>query len=154
MTWILKNCLGKKFKILLTNEIIIVMEFDSELFGNKKFSDILKDIYENQKKKERQINLLIADLKPHINNIHDATAIVPVIKDFMEISIKNDDNLVKLAAIAQKMMSNKGDEGSSFLTEEEKQELLNSIQEIGKEETEKKSDANGDKHTENGTIGD
>lgn len=154
MTLILKGYLGKKFKILLTNEIIIVMEFDSELFGNKKFSDILKDIYENQKKKERQINLLIADLKPHINNIHDATAIVPVIKDFMEISIKNDDNLVKLAAIAQKMISNKGDEGSSFLTEEEKQELLNSIQEIGKDEAEKKSDANDNKHTENGTIGD
>lgn len=120
------------------------MEFDSELFGNKKFSDILKDIYDNQKKKERQINLLIADLKPHINNIHDATAIVPVIKDFMEISIKNDDNLVKLAAIAQKMMSNKSDEGSSFLTEEEKQELLKSIQEISKEESETGSNENND----------
>lgn len=115
------------------------MEHDSELFGNKKFSDILKDIYENQKKKERQINLLIADLKPHINNIHDATVIVPVIKDFMEISIKNDDNLVKLAAIAQKMMSNKSEEGSSFLTEEEKQELLKSIQDISNEDSEKKS---------------
>lgn len=120
------------------------MEFDSELFGNKKFSDLLKDIYDNQKKKERQINLLIADLKPHINNIHDATTIVPVIKDFMEISIKNDDNLVKLAAIAQKMMSNKSEEGSSFLTEEEKQELLKSIQEITNEDSEKESNANDD----------
>ena len=130
------------------------MEFDAELFGNKKFSDLLKDIYENQKKKERQINLLIADLKPHINNISDATAIVPVIKDFMEISIKNDDNLVKLAAIAQKMMSNKTDEGSSFLTEEEKQELLKSIQEIGNEEMEKEANANANKHTKDGISGD
>jgi len=150
----LKDYLGKKFKTLLTNEIIIDMEFDAELFGNKKFSDLLKDIYENQKKKERQINLLIADLKPHINNISDATAIVPVIKDFMEISIKNDDNLVKLAAIAQKMMSNKTDEGSSFLTEEEKQELLKSIQEIGNEEMEKEANANANKHTKDGISGD
>lgn len=150
----MKDYLGKKFKTLLTNEIIIDMEFDAELFGNKKFSDLLKDIYENQKKKERQINLLIADLKPHINNISDATAIVPVIKDFMEISIKNDDNLVKLAAIAQKMMSNKTDEGSSFLTEEEKQELLKSIQEIGNEEMEKEANANANKHTKDGISGD
>jgi hypothetical protein len=130
------------------------MDFDAELFGNKKFSDLLKDIYENQKKKERQINLLIADLKPHITNIHDATAIVPVIKDFMEISIKNDDNLVKLAAIAQKMMNNKTDEGSSYLTEEEKQELLKSIQEVGKEDSEKEPNENFNKHTKDGTFGD
>ena len=97
---------------------------------------------------------MIADLKPHINNISDATAIVPVIKDFMEISIKNDDNLVKLAAIAQKMMSNKTDEGSSFLTEEEKQELLKSIQEIGNEEMEKEANANANKRTKDGISGD
>jgi hypothetical protein len=128
------------------------MDFDSELFGSKKFSDILKDIYENQKKKERQINLLIADLKPHINNIQDAATIVPVIKDFMEISIKNDDNLVKLAAIAQKMMTNKGDDGTSFLTDEEKQELLKGIQEITNEESEKKIDET--ERTKDNTRGD
>ena len=57
------------------------MGFDSEIFGNKKFSDLLKDIYDNQKKKDRQINLLIADLKPLIQNISDAAILVPVIKD-------------------------------------------------------------------------
>lgn len=114
------------------------MNFDQELFGNKKFSDLLKDIYDNQKKKDRQINLLIADLKPMLNNISDAAILVPAIKDFMEVGVKNDEHLVKLAAVIQRAMTNKGDETSSFLTDEEKEALLKSIEEIKEEQEEEK----------------
>ncbi len=114
------------------------MNFDQELFGNKKFSDLLKDIYDNQKKKDRQINLLIADLKPMLNNISDAAILVPAIKDFMEVGVKNDEHLVKLAAVIQRAMSNKADETSSFLTDEEKEALLKGIEEIKEEQEEEK----------------
>lgn len=114
------------------------MNFEQELFGNKKFSDLLKDIYENQKKKDRQINLLIADLKPMLNNISDAAILVPAIKDFIEVSVKNDEHLVKLAAVVQRAMSNKGEETSSFLTDEEKEALLKGIQEIQEEQEDNK----------------
>jgi hypothetical protein len=114
------------------------MGFDTEIFGSKKFSDLLKDIYENQKKKDRQINLLIADLKPLITNISDAALLVPVIKDYMEVSVKNDEHLVKMAAVVQRMVSNKTEEGSSFLTEEEKDALLKEIKTIS-ESTEETS---------------
>ena len=107
------------------------MGFETEIFGSKKFSDLLKDIYENQKKKDRQINLLIADLKPLITNISDAALLVPVIKDYMEVSVKNDEHLVKLAAVIQRMVSKTTEEGSSFLTDEEKDALLKEIQSIG-----------------------
>ena len=107
------------------------MGFDTEIFGSKKFSDLLKDIYDNQKKKDRQINLLIADLKPLITNIGDAALLVPVIKDYMEVSVKNDVHLVKLAAVIQRMVSNKNEEGNSFLTDEEKDALLKEIKSIG-----------------------
>jgi hypothetical protein len=120
------------------------MDFDIELFGNKKLSDLLKDIYDNQKKKDRQISLLIADLKPHIQNINDATAIVPVIKDFMEVSIKNDEHLIKLAAVVQRLAGKGSDENSSFLTDEEKQELLKGIEEISKEQEEIKQNVNNE----------
>lgn len=116
------------------------MNFDQELFGNKKFSDLLKDIYDNQKKKDRQINLLIADLKPMLNNISDAAILVPAIKDFIEVSVKNDEHLVKLAAVVQRAMSNKNEETSSFLTDEEKEALLQSIQDIQKEQEEENAD--------------
>lgn len=112
------------------------MSFDTEIFGNKKFSDLLKDIYENQKKKDRQINLLIADLKPLITGINDAAILVPVIKDYMEVAVKNDEHLVKLAAVIQRMVSNKNDEGSSFLTDEEKDALLKEIKSIGESQEE------------------
>jgi hypothetical protein len=107
------------------------MSFDTEIFGSKKFSDLLKDIYENQKKKDRQINLLIADLKPLITNIGDAALLVPVIKDYMEVSVKNDEHLVKLAAVVQRMVSKTTEDGSSFLTDEEKDALLKEIKSIG-----------------------
>ena len=112
------------------------MNFDQELFGSKKFSDLLKDIYENQKKKDRQINLLIADLKPMLNNISDAAILVPVIKDFIEVSVKNDEHLVKLAAVVQRAMSNKTEESNSFLTDEEKEELIKGIQIINHQQEE------------------
>jgi hypothetical protein len=114
------------------------MNFDDEIFGSKKFSDLLKDIYENQKKKDRQINLLIADLKPLINNLSDASILVPVIKDFMEVSIKNDEHLVKLAAVIQRSLGAKGEESTTFLTDEEKEALLKGIEEIQKEVEETK----------------
>ena len=107
------------------------MGLDTEIFGSKKFSDLLKDIYDNQKKKDRQINLLIVDLKPLITNIGDAALLVPVIKDYMEVSVKNDEHLVKLAAVIQRMVSNKTEEGNSFLTDEEKDALLKEIKSIG-----------------------
>jgi hypothetical protein len=114
------------------------MNFDDEIFGSKKFSDLLKDIYDNQKKKDRQINLLIADLKPLINNLSDAAVLVPVIKDFMEVSIKNDEHLVKLAAVVQRSIGAKGEESTTFLTDEEKEALLKGIEEIQKEVEETK----------------
>ena len=125
-----------RYKTLLTTNIFIDMNFDEEIFGSKKFSDLLKDIYENQKKKDRQINLLIADLKPMLNNISDAAILVPAIKDFIEVGVKNDEHLVKLAAVVQRAMSNKGEETSSFLTDEEKEALLSSIAEIQQDQEE------------------
>jgi hypothetical protein len=126
------------YKKLLKTNIFIDMNFNEEIFGNKKFSDLLKDIYDNQKKKDRQINLLIADLKPMLNNISDAAILVPAIKDFIEVGVKNDEHLVKLAAVIQRAMGDKGDDNSSFLTDEEKEALLKGIEEIKEEQEENK----------------
>ena len=116
------------------------MSFDTEIFGSKKFSDLLKDIYDNQKKKDRQINLLIADLKPLITGINDAAILVPVIKDYMEVSVKNDEHLVKLASVVQRMINNKSEDGNSFLTDEEKDALLKEIKTISDSQEELKID--------------
>jgi hypothetical protein len=97
---------------------------DNIIFKKKKFSDILSEIYDNQKKKEAQITGLISELKPLINDIGDATLIVPLIKEYMEIGVRNDEQLIKMATIVQRALNNSNNENSLGITEEEKEELM------------------------------
>ena len=102
---------------------------ESNIFGKKKFSDILKEIYDNQKKKEVQISALIGELKPLINDIGDATLVVPLIKEYMELDIKNDEQLIKMSTIIQRALSsNKSEEEGFGMTEDEKKQLLQEIE--------------------------
>ena len=99
---------------------------DNIIFGNKKFSDILKEIYDNQQKKDKQINALISELKPLVQEIGDATLIVPLIKEYLEISVKNDEQLIKMATIVQRIVNNNSSNTDSGfgISEEEKAQLL------------------------------
>ncbi len=108
------------------------MDKDTELFKGKSFSDIMADIYNNSKKKDRQLKLLIAQLEPLVKNINDATVVVPLIKEYMEVSVRNDEQIVKLAAIVQRMMkdANSEDGGGLGLSEEEKKQLLENAKAI------------------------
>jgi hypothetical protein len=103
---------------------------DSVIFGKKKFSDILGEIYSNQKQKEKQISGLIAELKPLIKDIGDATLIVPLIKEYLEIGIKNDEQLIKMSTIIQRALNNNSGEEPMGITEEEKQQLLEELEKI------------------------
>ena len=103
------------------------MSTEFELFEGTKFSDLMRDIYHNSKKKSRQIDSLIKSLEPMIKNTGDATVIVPMIKDYLEVSVKNDDALVKLAAVVQRIVSAsmKDDDGNEYgLTDDERARLL------------------------------
>ena len=97
---------------------------NSIIFGKKKFSDILSEIYNNQKKKEDQISGLISELKPLVQDIGDATLIVPLIKEYLEIGVRNDEQLIKMATIVQRMINNSSNENSLGITDSEKEELM------------------------------
>jgi|TARA_R110001592_G_scaffold236596_3_gene494939 hypothetical protein len=99
-------------------------QLDSIIFGDKKFSDILEEIYTNQRKKSKQVSGLISELKPLIQEIGDATLIVPLIKEYMEIGVKNDDALIKMATIIQRAVQNEGEDGSFGISDEEKEALM------------------------------
>ena len=102
------------------------MDRHDELFKGTTFADLMSDVYHNSKKKDRQINQLIAQLQPLIKNASDATIIVPLIKEYLDVAVKNDDHLVKLTAIVQRFISTKqtiAGEGS-LLSEDEKKQLL------------------------------
>ena len=114
---------------------------DNIIFKKKKFSDILSEIYDNQKKKEKQITGLISELKPLINDIGDATLIVPLIKEYMEIGVRNDEQLIKMATIVQRALNNSSNEDSLGITEEEKQQLLEELDKLNSNFEEKKDGA-------------
>ena len=108
------------------------MEKDKEIFEGKSFESLLKDIYDNSKRKETQIQILITELKPMIKNIGDAVIIVPLIKDYMEIAVKNDEALIKMAAIVQKAQSRTGSSDDNLmLTEAEKEQLIAEVERVG-----------------------
>ncbi|MAD65724.1 hypothetical protein [Haliea sp.] len=105
-------------------------QFDKTIFGKKKFSDLLEEVYQNQKKKDNQISALIGELKPLIQEIGDATLIVPLIKEYMELGIKNDDILVKMLTLAQRALQNQTESDSLGISDEEKAQLLEQVEEL------------------------
>ena len=106
------------------------MHDEFELFKGTTFSDLMKDIYHNSKKKDRQINTLIQELQPLIKNIGDATVIVPLIKEYLDVSVKNDEHLVKLAAVVQRLVGSATKDGGDEygMSEEEKRRLMETAQ--------------------------
>jgi hypothetical protein len=107
---------------------------ENVVFGKKTFSSILEEIYDNQKKKDKQISALISELKPLISDIGDATLIVPLIKEYLEISVKNDEQLIKMATIIQRALnSTSSDDGGFGISDEEKAQLLAEIDKIHEE---------------------
>lgn len=79
------------------------MAYDNVIFDNKTLSDIFKEIYDNSRKKDKQINAMIGELKGLIEGIEDATLVVPMIKEYLEVSVKNDEHLIKMAQLVQRL---------------------------------------------------
>jgi len=92
------------------------MSLDKEIFKGKTLSDLFGEIYENSKETKGQVKALINELKPLIEGIGDATLIVPMIKEYMEIGVKNDEHLIKLATVIQRIETAqaKGDGAGEF----------------------------------------
>jgi hypothetical protein len=107
------------------------MDFNSiTLFGKKTFADLLKEIHTNSSSKEKEIRGLIEGLKPFITSAGDAVIIVPLIKDYLDVSVKNDDLLIKMAGIVQRAMNSSSGEDSMLISDAEKEMLFESIQQL------------------------
>ncbi len=108
---------------------------DNVIFKKKKFSDILEEIYQNQKAKEKTITGLILELKPLIKDTSDATILVPLIKEYLEIGVKNDEHLIKMATIIQRIVGSNSNDGDGFgITESEKKQLMAEMESLKKAE--------------------
>jgi cytochrome c551/c552 len=107
------------------------MSTDFELFPGKNLSGLFKDIYENQVNKKQRISELIAEMKNVIRHAGDMAVIGPIIKDLVDTSVKNDDSLIKMAAIAQRIIGaqHKAEGDTGFLSDDEKEQLLKQLDE-------------------------
>ena len=106
------------------------MDSSKEIFKGKSLSDLFSEIYDNSKETKSQVRALIGELKPLIENIGDATLIVPMIKEYMEIGVKNDEQLIKMATIVQRALQTETAEGDFSISDEEKEQLLAAMEEL------------------------
>jgi hypothetical protein len=117
------------------------MSTEFKLFDGKYLSSLFKDIYENQQQKKKNISEMIESLRKLIKNVGEATVLAPIIRDLIDSSIKNDDHLIKLATIAQRLSiadsKSIGEDG--WLSDAEKAQLLQDMEETINE-VEKKND--------------
>ena len=119
------------------------MSNDYEIFKGKSLSSLFQDIYENQNYNRKQLDVLTRNITSMIKDGDTAVQIVPMIKEYLEINVRNDELLVKLASIVQKIISteNKGESESEFgLSELEKQEIMNTILEHDTNDLQETSD--------------
>ena len=117
------------------------MEKDFKIFGDKNFSDLSEEIYENSKLKKTQIDLLVQEVHGYIQGIEDIAIVGPILKELMDVGVKNDDNLLKLATVIQRIMNKQADvtEETSLLSDDEKEELMNALEDMSGD-LQKKSD--------------
>ena len=106
------------------------MADEKEIFEGKTFQDLTKDIYENTTKRKTQIDLLISEIHGFITTIDDVVLVAPIIKEYMDTAVRNDEHLVKLAGVLQRIISkSQGDSDESMLlSDSEKEELMSTLQ--------------------------
>ena len=109
------------------------MSIKYEIFDGKTLSDIFKDIYSNTEKNKEQLEVLMKEVVGFIKDGDTAIQIIPMLKEYLEINVKNDDQLVKMAGIVQRMIAseNKGGAEEEFgLSDAEKEQLMNAVNDV------------------------
>jgi hypothetical protein len=108
------------------------MAEDFEIYQGKTFGALCKDIVKNSEEKKQQIDVLITDLREMIKTIENAVMVVPLLKEYYDVGVRNDEQLIKLAAIVQRLVAGKmgadGDARNILLTDEEKKQLMSNIE--------------------------
>ena len=95
------------------------------LFGNTSLSDLFKQIHRNNKDIDKQINELIDNIKPlATSNAGSAVMLMPTVKDLIDVNVKNNDQLLKMAGIAQRAASINASAGNELINMDEINALL------------------------------
>ena len=104
-------------------------ESDVELYKGKTLGSILEEIHNESASKRKFIMDIIKEYSAMVQGIHDVVTIGPIINSLLDSSLKNDDQVVKIATIAQRIIAasyrgSTGGEGDFALSEQEREQLL------------------------------
>jgi len=98
---------------------------DVTIFGNTSLSDLFKQIHRNNKDVDKQINELIDTLKPiATSNAGSAVMLMPTVKDLIDVNVKNNEQLIKMAGIAQRAATMNATQDTGFIDMNEINALL------------------------------
>lgn len=100
-----------------------------EIYSGQTLEDLFKQIHSNSNNTSSQITKLIRKLSELVKSTDDAAILVPLIAEYLEVSVKNDDQLIKLAGIVQRFVKSQNtakDNDDNFLglTPEEREEII------------------------------
>ena len=107
------------------------MAINFEVFEGKSLSDLFKDIYDNSTRNKEQLEVLMKEVVGFIKDGDTAVQIIPMLKEYLEINVKNDDQLVKMAGVVQRIISaeQKGGADDEFgLSDKEKEQLMTALE--------------------------
>jgi len=98
---------------------------DVTIFGNTSLSDLFKQIHRNNKDIDKQINEFIDTLKPiATSNAGSAVMLMPTVKDLIDVNVKNNEQLIKMAGIAQRASTVNANAGQELINMDEINALL------------------------------
>ena len=103
---------------------------DYKVFKEKSLADIFEDIYNNSSDNKKQLDVLIREVVQFIKDGDTAVQLIPAIKEYLDVKVKNDEQLVKMAAIVQRLVVGEQKGSSEFefgLSDKEKEHLLKSL---------------------------
>ena len=111
------------------------MDLNKSIFKKTSLGNIFEDIYSNTKKKDKLINELIFSLQEQIKSINDAIMLVPLISGYLDTSVKNNEHLIKMAAIIQRGMGNGDGNVEDLLSDKDKEEIMEEIKKMNSDES-------------------
>jgi hypothetical protein len=103
------------------------MSLEKEIFKGKTTSDLFKEIYKNSRDKEKRIDSIIEDLRDQVIDFRTAESLAPIIKDYLELAVKNDEHLIKMVAVVQKFENIKNGGTDEIISSDELQKILEDI---------------------------
>jgi len=109
---------------------------DVTVFDGMSLSDLFKKIHKNNKDIDKQIGEFIETMKPMAtSNAGSAVMLMPTVKDLIDVNVKNNEQLIKMASIAQRAATVNASSGQDLIDMDEINALLEeqkSIQDEGK----------------------